>query len=517
MELQSVNKIKIEEVPDAEMQEQVFSKNANGRCNDKTMGESLGVDGFLELVGGFGRFQWLLLVFFISMHISPVAQIYITYFTAIDPDWKCVEDSKVCLLNGTFASTNEYRCKIPRTEWEFTQPKSKTIVVQYDLHCKTSWLIYMTSSIFYIGKLFGSFTSGWLADNYGRKTVLYPSFAGLLTFSLLSTTMPNIGLLLLCRFITGLFSDSSTNQMLTLLSESVTTKYRPLATNILWLGWIGTLCVLPLIAYFISEWKTLFIIFSAPFFIAMLSYFCVTESPRWLKTARRYEDCKNVFKKIARYNKQPFDESLQITRTETSMKRTTPLDLFKSKKIAIYTISQGFIWFVNGMVYYGISLAADELGGSFYLNWIYISVIEIPSAIMAIFCSNYLGRKTTTIIAMIIGGILCIIVPFVPSSGDHPAKVILGVLGKMFITLSYDVITIWSVEIFSTDIRSKGLSFVYIMANVGSSSSPWIAKALNVYSVYLPFAIMGGFAIIGGFVARTLPETRGQDAQDTID
>jgi len=490
----------------------------DGGSNAKTIGKDLSVDGFLEIVGGFGRFQWLLEVFFILMHVTPVAQIYITYFTASDPDWKCVEDSKICLLNGTFPSLNGYRCKIPRSEWEFTQPKSQTIVAEYDLHCSTSWLIYMTTSIFYIGRLFGSFMSGWLADSYGRKTVLYPSFAALLTFSLLSTTMPNIGLFLLCRFLAGLFSDSSGNQMLLILSESASTKYRTLATEILWLGWIGTLCLLPLLAYFIPEWKMLFIVLSAPFFLTMLSYFFVTESARWLRTARRYEDCKNVLRKIARYNQRAFDESLEITETKTSKKRTTPLDLFRTKKMLIYTIAQGFVWFVNGMVYYGISLAADELGGSFYLNWIYVSVIEIPSAIIAIFCANRFGRKSTTIVSMIIGGIFCVIVPFVPSSdGDNPTKVLMGVFGKMFITLSFDIISVWSVEIFSTDIRSKGLSFVYIMTNLGSSSSPWIAKALKVYSVYLPFVLMGSCAIIGGLIAILLPETKGQDAQDTIE
>ena len=477
----------------------------------------LNINEFLEIVGGFGRFQWILEVFFILMFMPTVAQIYIAYFTAIDPDWRCVEDSKVCLLNGTFPSTDEYRCRIPRSEWEFTEPKSKTIVAEYNLHCDTAWLIYIVSSIFYIGKLCGSFVSGWLADSFGRKTILYPSFAALLTFSLLSTVMPSIGLFLFCRFVAGFFSDSSANQIFTLLSETVSTKYRSLATNILWLGWIGTVCLLALVAYFVGEWKKLFIIFSAPFFILIFSCFFVSESARWLRSEQRYEDSKSILRKIARYNKKSFDESLEVTRARTVKKHTTPLDLFKTKKLAIYTSSLGFIWFVHGMVYFGLSLAANDLGGSLYLNLVYVSVIEVPSSIIAIICSNRFGRKPTTIMAMIIGGIFCITVPFVPPSDNgNPTKVILGVLGKMFVTLSYDVIPVWTVEIYSTDVRSKGLSLVYIMTNIGSSSSPWIAKALKIYSVYLPFAIMGGFAIVGGLIATTLPETRSQYSQDVL-
>ena len=313
-------------------------------------------------------------------------------------------------------------------------------------------------------------------------------------------------------------SDSSIKQLFTILSETVSTKYRPLATNILWLGWVGALCLMSLVAYFVPDWKKLVIFLSAPFFVTIFSYFYVPESARWLRSVRRYEESKNVLRKIARYNKNLFDENLHITEVKISKKRTTPLDLFKTKKLAVYTLSQGFVWFVNSMVYYGISLASDELGGSLYLNWVYVSLVEIPSAILAIVCSNRFGRKLTTIIAMIITGAFCIVVPFMPPSyNGNPSRVIFGVLGKMFVSLSYDVISVWSIEIFSTDIRSKGMSFVYIMNGIGSISSPWIAKALRIYSEHLPFAVMGGFAIIGGLVAIPLPETRGQDTQDTME
>ena len=48
--------------------------------------------------------------------------------------------------------------------------------------------------------------------------------------------------------------------------------------------------------------------------------------------------------------------------------KANPLDLFRTKKTAIRTLVQGYAWIVNGMVYYGLSLAADDLGGSLYLN-----------------------------------------------------------------------------------------------------------------------------------------------------
>ena len=149
-----------------------------------------------------------------------------------------------------------------------------------------------------------------------------------------------------------------------------------------------------------------------------ISYFFVTESARWFRSVQRYDDSKKVLRKIARYNKKHFDENLEITESKKSMRRTTPLDLFKTNKLAVYTLSQGFVWLVNSMVYYGISLAADELGGSLYLNWVYISLVEIPSAILGVICTNRFGRKPTTTLSMIIAGAFCIVVPFMPPSDN---------------------------------------------------------------------------------------------------
>ena len=76
---------------------------------------------------------------------------------------------------------------------------------------------------------------GWLADIYGRKTILYPSFLIMLASSLLATVMPNIWLFLACRFIAGISEPGIFGCIFLIMSETVSTRFRPLATNIDWL------------------------------------------------------------------------------------------------------------------------------------------------------------------------------------------------------------------------------------------------------------------------------------------
>lgn len=55
---------------------------------------------------------------------------------------------------------------------------------------------------------------------------------------------------------------------------------------------------------------------------------------------------------------------------------------FRSFPLCIFTR------FVNGMVYYGISLASDDLGGNMYRDFVLTSLVEIPGNILVIVLSN---------------------------------------------------------------------------------------------------------------------------------
>ena len=491
----------------------VKNENRNDECSPYN------TDEFLRMVGEFGRFQWLMEVCFLFMFISPVTQLFIVNFTAPEPDWKCVNGSSVCYLNGTQPSTNDFRCNISRSEWEFVQDEgTTTITVDFDIYCGSSWLIYMSSSILYFGKLFGTFITGWLADIYGRKTILYPSFLIMLASSLLATVMPNIWLFLACRFIAGISEPGIFGCIFLIMSETVSTRFRPLATNIIWTGWIFVFCLLSLQAYYIRNWKTLFIVCSAPYLLGVLSYWFVPESPRWLRTEERLDEAHNVFKKIAKWNRKVMDEKTSLSKPiRDNQQQTTPLDLFKRDMI-ISTLAQGVLWFVNGLVYYGFATTAGDLGGSMYLNFLYLSLAEIPSAIFASYLPNRYGRKKTTIVSLALAGIFCVVIPFIPLTVDGKIiRVSFAVVGKFLNTLSFNTVAVWSLEIFPTNIRSKGLSWVYMAANVGSTSSPWIAQGLKVFSEHLPFLVMGCSALLGAFSGFALEETQGKDAKDTLE
>ena len=102
------------------------------------------------------------------------------------------------------------------------------------------------------------------------------------------------------------------------------------------------------------------------------------------------------------------------------------------------------------------------------------------------FCERF-RRKKTVIPTMIIASVACVTVAFIPAEGDAKiARVIIGMIGKMFVTVSFDSIYIWSVEIFPTSSRGEGMGFLTITSRIGAAPAPLVVKGLKAIHTTVP-------------------------------
>ena len=486
--------------------------------NQFDMNKQVSIDGMLPYIGEFGKFQRLLDGVFCIMIIPQTLQVLIMYFAALSPPWKCVANSTICLFNTTLKNDDTSRCRMPRSEWEYTEPKEYSIVTQFDINCSKEWQVHLTTSIFFIGWGIGAIVLGWVADNYGRKIVLFPSTAILIIVGFINAFIPNVSLFIICRLIAGFFTPGTSVQMFILISELVGEKHRPFAGIILWLFFTLSLCILGLKAYLIRQWKLLFIVCTAPYLIVLIFYKFVPESVRWLRLQGKTERMMNIFERIAKWNKKTIPTDVSIEPVAGNSHKSSPKELFQTRKTAVSTCIQGYAWLVNGMVYYGLSLAADDFGGSLYRNYVLVSIIEFPAIIMAIhFCQRF-GRKKTVMYPMFIGSVACVMVAFIPATGDAKiARILLGMVGKLCITVSFDAIYTWSVELYPTNIRAEGMGFLQVTSRIGAASAPWVAKGLKSLHKSIPFVFMGVAAFIAAGLLIMLPETKGLATSETTE
>ena len=65
--------------------------------------------------------------------------------------------------------------------------------------------------------------------------------------------------------------------------------------------------------------------------------------------------------------------------------------LIKTRQLITITCLQGAVWLATGLTYFGLSLVADDLGGTLYRDFIFLSLMELPAFPAAIFMSNRYG------------------------------------------------------------------------------------------------------------------------------
>eukprot|EP00794_Sanderia_malayensis_P006992 gene6992-7777_t len=498
------------------------------------------VDELIDQVGGCGIYQKFICLLFSLANIPGTYQILLMYFTGHSPPWKCknaTDPFTSCKLKGVFTPADEQfhaRCSMPRDHWVYVAPIGYSIVTEYDLVCEKNVFAALANSALYIGWGISCIPLGIAADRYGRKRVMYLSGALILISVLASAFVTSIWQFTILRALTGIGITGYGLTAYVLASEIVGTKFRSSVGCVLFLfGTVGLL-LLTLQAYYIQNWRRLTIVCSAPYFAFAITILCIPESPQWLSSQGKTSMAMETLSKMAKINRKPQPKNQLEQSNKVRESQGSFVNLFKPRRRLRTTITLSFGWMVAGLTYYGISLASSDLSGNMYRDFALTSLVEIPSTLLGVPFLERLGRRRTTVWSMILSGLSCCFVAFLPEKSAIPRKASMeqmslfcllvypilrvtgGMFGKFFISLAFNSLYVWSVELHPTTIRTQGMSFASLLARVGSSTAPFITDVLKEFHPALPFLVMGTMALTSGFASFLLPETRGQSTMNSV-
>lgn len=231
------------------------------------------VDDILIKVSDFGRFQKAIDIIIALSYFYCAFQLFIMYFMPLTPNWKCRHNSTTCLFNGTLSGDDTRRCFILRDQWYYTEHKKFSLVTQFEIHCNKKYLLLIGASMVYVGWESGAIVLGYFSDKYGRKTLLLPSALILLISGLITACLPNIYLIIICRFIVGFFIPGILVQTNILISEIVSSKHRPLAAMLPFLLFPLGYSTVVLKAYLLQNWKLCSVLYVQ--LLISLSYFFI--------------------------------------------------------------------------------------------------------------------------------------------------------------------------------------------------------------------------------------------------
>ncbi|KAK3595201.1 hypothetical protein CHS0354_021517 [Potamilus streckersoni] len=388
-----------------------------------------------------------------------------------------------------------------------------TVVSEMDLVCDKKMYRAHSSMMYMVGYLVGVISMGILSDKIGRKNSYFISLVLITISAIITAWVPDFLLYVALQLLTGFADAGLFLSFYSLVIELVGPSKRAMmgaATHIMWVVGITLLCG---IAFFIRHWRHLKMAISFPFVPLLVVWWFIPESPRWLMSKGRYDEAKVILKQMATFNGKDMPEMVQLS-LKPGEKKTQIWHIFSTCGMAVRTIIVFLNWMMVSMLFYGLTLSVENLGGNMYLNFLIFCVQEAICYIISFVLMNKVGRKTFHCSQMLMGGIACVATIFPVIFARKSLQWLtttLAVIGRFGAAAAFATIYIFTSELYPTVIRNSALGASSMWARIGALIAPYIAELSNVvegdFGKALPLIIFGGSAVGAGLLALFLPET----------
>ncbi|TDH00700.1 hypothetical protein EPR50_G00191070 [Perca flavescens] len=516
-------------------------------------------DDLLEEAGNFGRCQKRIFALLCLLSI-PYSGVYVgTVFQSFTPDHWCrdsavVERRQACSwslalsrrltvpvvnVSGVLQqssceqydvdwNTTTLSCdtqelnlsEVPLTAckdgWEYQYEGRKSFATEFNLVCSDGWFVDMYQSTLNLGFLGSSFAFGFFADRFGRKISFLVSNILNAISGIALAVAPNYISILVLRCIFGFGVKGGWMSSYVLLTEIVGVEYRQTVGILYQMFFSVGVLILPLLAYFITDWRWLQFVITAPFIFFLSYYWFIPESPRWLISQNKSAKALEITEAMAKENKRKLKNSGTLTDEEGGSSSASLLDLFRTPNMRKHTFILMFNWFTSAVVYQGLIMRVGITGGNIYVDFVIAGLVEFPAAFLILLTIERIGRRIPFASANIVAGVSCLITAFIPDSMFW-FKTVLACIGRLGITMTFEMVVFVNTELYPTYVRNLGVSVCSTLCDIGGMVAPFLLYRLAAIWLELPLIVFGVVALVAGGLVLLLPETRGVPLPETID
>ncbi|VDM24788.1 unnamed protein product [Hydatigera taeniaeformis] len=401
-----------------------------------------------------------------------------------------------------------------------------TVITDYDLVCDrriwANWLVATTMIAVAVGHFLAIFT-----DQFSRRRVLIFYMAMEIFWSLVTPFAPTLVGVFICRGM-RMLSIPLSYYAAGLLYEILPARKRTAYGNCYWIpfcvGYVSTAGL----AYATREWK----VFRLYGLLGLVGYiplfFLLPESPRWLVLNGRYEEYRKTLATLAKWNRvklsdEVLDEavaavrSVNLTNSQKSVQKSeTLVDIFRSTNVRCILLVFCAQLSAVSTGYYGLSTNADFASDNVFLNVLYMGISEAPSSFLGWLLCHLFNRRCSFIVAAVFVIPSLLLAPILRPFSSLANTLIIS-LGKLMVTVEYNICLLHMTEFFPTTVRNMGLFFVMAFGCAISGLSTFINDLQFIY-LYLPGIVYATLNIIATLLTFFfLPNTKDSPLAQTID
>ncbi|XP_053548246.1 solute carrier family 22 member 15-like [Bombina bombina] len=467
------------------------------------------LDEAYTVVGEFGWYQKRVTGFLVLLQIYVACQSMLIVLVGAVPEYHIDNED------------------IPFNKEEFTKHvhfanNFTSIVSEWYLIKHEAYKVNLASSLFFVGLLIGNVLFGPLSDKLGRRPVYLTGLFFDNIFGYCSALAPNYVFFAASRLFVGIMNGGMSLVSFVLTQEYVGKSYWALTGSLTNLSFALGIAFYALLGYYIRDWRTLAIIANSPGLIFFLLSLLLPESPRWLYSQGYKDKAEEILQHMARGNGNQCAKihlkECAVTRKSSDSAHSV-FDIVKYGVLFWRTIILMYIWYVCSLVYYGLTLNAGELKGNLYLNVALYGLVEVPAFPLCLFFieKSWSGRQKATAGFLVFAGFACIFTLFLPDNNRFfLTPTTLALFGKLSVSAAFNVVYIYTSELYPTVVRNAGLGVCAMACRFGGILAPFVPsmKSLNPSMPFMTFGISG---ISAGILSLLLPETLNKPIAERIE
>ncbi|XP_078437080.1 organic cation/carnitine transporter 4-like [Wolffia australiana] len=478
----------------------------------------MGVDEALqEHAGEFGQWQMRHFVLTSMAWALEAFHTMVMIFAERKPDWRCLSETAgdACRDLGPVSGV----CGLPVESWEWVGGNSASIVAEWGIVCGAEYKLGLVQSAFFLGCMIGAGVFGHLSDSFmGRKGTLTLVCTLNALFGLLTALSPSFWIYFLCRLLTGFSSGGVGLCAFVLATEPIGPSKRGAAGMSTFYFFSGGIAALSGAALLLPQWRALYVATSLPsivFVLAVLPF--LSESPRWYLIRGRIAEAMETMKAIAVRNGRKLPSGVTLTLdadspgTENEVFSASIWDVIRSPTTRTRLVLSVLVTFFCAVIYYGLSLNVVNLKTSVYLSVFLNAVAEMPAFLVSALLIDKFGRRPLAVGTMWLSGVFCF-VGAVAAVEMKTLRLVSGVMGIFGMAATYNLLFIYTAELFPTTVRNAALGCVTQASHLGAILAPMVV----VLGKRVPFAVFAVCGVGGSLVAFFLPETMNKPLYETL-